>query len=306
MSPPNSDADADSDTDASGLPSLMMDRGSEALKTEMNDLEEIEIRQTRRGWCSELCGCDAKNEFKYYVNDGKQVFESLEEDTSCFCLVCCNSIHHYKAVVKKFDAVDEDEILTIIHPCACEMAACKCCCYQRATFESGGKQIGSIQETCYYCIPTFNIYSPDPDPDPDPDPNATKEADDSGKKLLYTVRPPTCCGGLFIDCCADGNHCAKNPEEPCCDRGCCRASFRFYHVGKPNERIDFNTDCKLGKISTKPKSLATHQFTDANILKVEFPDKAEFPDEAAIASVKGIFIGTAIFLNTIFFQGYNQ
>lgn len=240
-----------------------MDRGSDAFKEAVEGVEEMEIRQTRRGWCQELMGCEAKNEFKYYI-DGEKVFHSLE-DTDCFCRMCCNPIHPYKTEVKHHET--GEEMVTIDRPCACAHGPCKCCCYQNASFSSGGSEIGTITETCFYCIPTFDMH----------DENGTH---------LYVIRPPTCCGGLCVNCCAEGNPCGK---------GCCRFSFRFY---EPGESTGGDADYK-GTILVKPKSLATELFTDANAFDLKFPDGAS-------AAVKGMFIGTTIFFNSIFFEGQQE
>jgi len=38
----------------------MEDRGSNALKTHMSDCEQLELRQTRRGWFQECLGCEVR------------------------------------------------------------------------------------------------------------------------------------------------------------------------------------------------------------------------------------------------------
>ena len=143
----------------------------------------------------------------------------------------------------------------------------------------------------YNSIPTFNVCGPDD----------LKGSDGLSKKHLFIVRPPTCCGGCCINCCAEEkNPCAKKPEERCCDKGCCKVSFRFYKPSESGEEIDFKKAKYKGRIISKQKSLATHVFTDANAFDVKFDD------ESLTAAEKGIFIGTAIFLNTIFFEGQDQ
>ena len=44
----------------------------------------------------------------------------------------------------------EASLLEVDRPCACAAGGCKCCCYQSATFTSGGQDVGSIKETCYF------------------------------------------------------------------------------------------------------------------------------------------------------------
>jgi hypothetical protein len=123
-----------------------MDRGSNALKSHCNGCEKMEIRQTRRGWCQELMGCDAKTEFKYFVGSD-QIATSLE-DTDCCCRMFCSAIHPFKMVVKELNT--DAEMVSVDRPCASAVGSCKCCCYQTATFTSDGQAIGRIEEQ-FYC-----------------------------------------------------------------------------------------------------------------------------------------------------------
>ena len=123
-----------------------MERGSEALKSHMNGCAEMEIRQTRRGWLQECCGCEAKTEFKHFIG-GNQVFHSIE-DGNCFCRICCVSCHPYNMPVKELNT--EAEIMTVDRPCRCGMGCAKCCCYQEAMFTSGSNSLGRMEETCWF------------------------------------------------------------------------------------------------------------------------------------------------------------
>lgn len=128
------------------MQSNKMERGSEALKSHMTGLDKLEMRQTRRGWCQEILGCEAKTEFKYFVGD-TQVFHSLEDASFCcrFCLAPC---HSYKMTVKELNT--EAEIVTVDRPCTCPVGGCKCCCFQQATFSSNNNHLGHIKET-FFC-----------------------------------------------------------------------------------------------------------------------------------------------------------
>jgi hypothetical protein len=130
-----------------------MDRGTSALKSHTNNIEKLEIRQTRRGWLQEIIGCEANTEFKYFVGEGEskvQIAESIE-DTDFFCRICCQPIHPFKMVVKELNT--DAEMVTVDRPCAFALGSCKCCgcdiCFQKADFTSGDEKIGSIKETCY-------------------------------------------------------------------------------------------------------------------------------------------------------------
>jgi hypothetical protein len=115
-----------------------------------------------------------------------------------------------------------------------------------------------------YSVPRFVIYDGENNP-------------------MYKLHNPTCCAGMCVNCCAEGNPCGK---------GCCKISFRIF----PSDQSDTDGDAPyLGKILKKPKSLGIELFTDADAFEVDFPK------EATVAQ-KGVLIGTSIFLNAIFFE----
>jgi len=241
-----------------------MDRGTDALKSHVQNCEQMEIRQTRRGCIQELLGCEAKTEFKYFIGEN-QIAHSLE-DTDCFCRIFCNAIHPFKTVVKELNT--DAELVTVDRPLNCPKAACKCCLYQEATFTSGGDEVGMMKEECYYCVPRFTIYDPE-------------------QKPMYKLHSPTCCGGMCVNCCAEGNPCGK---------GCCKISFRIYDP----ELSDTDGDAPyLGQILKKPKSAMVEIFTDAETFVVDFPKEAT-------PAQKGVLIGASIFLNALFFEGDDE
>ncbi|KAL7577388.1 hypothetical protein ACA910_002114 [Epithemia clementina (nom. ined.)] len=243
-----------------------MDRGSETMKAHFAEPKEIEIRQTRRGWCQEIfLGCEARTEFKWFI--GENQFAQSLEDASCCCRFWCAPYHPFKMEVKELNT--DAEILTVDRPCRCPMGACKCCCYQFATITSGGNELGTIKEQCYFCIPTFKIF------------NHKEDA-------LYILHQPTCCGGCCVNCCAEGNPCAR--------KGCCKVSFRVYPASQ--EGNTGGDQPYVGMIMKKPKSALVEIFTDAGAFDVNFP-----PD--ATTDQKALLAGIAVFINANFFEGEN-
>jgi hypothetical protein len=157
------------------------------------------------------------------------------------------------------------ELLTVKRPCACPAAGCKCCCYQTALYSSGNTVLGSIKETCYFCVPSFKIM-------------------DASGQLIYLLHPPTCCCGVCMNCCTEGNPCG---------RGCCKVPFWIFD---PSVRSTNGGNAKhLGKILKKPKSTAVELFTDASAFEVHFP-------ESSTVEQKAVLVGTAVFLNAVFFE----
>lgn len=160
-------------------------------------------------------------------------------------------------------------MVTLDRPLACGFGNCKCCCYQSAKVTSGGEDIGYMKEDCFYCVPQFTVYAP-------------------GDAALYKVHPPTCCAGMCINICTEGN--------PCCGKGCCKTAFHVF----PADQADTDGDAPyVGKILKQPKSLGVEIFTDADAFDVSFPENST-PQQ------KGLLIGAAIFVNANFFEGQDD
>jgi Scramblase len=240
-----------------------MDRGTEALNARLKGCHEVEVRQTLRGWFQQwMCGCEARNEFKYYAN-GRQVGYSLEESVWCariFCQPC------YSWTMPIRDVATRTELLTVHRPCSCPLSPFKCCCFQSATVSSGGHHMGRVRENCYCCIPSFSVFN-------------------ESNRHVYTIHPPTCCCGTTVNCCAEGC--------PCSPRACCRVPFWIYPAGQLF--TDGPMAHRVGKIVKKRKNLLVELFTDANAFEVELPP-------SATTSEKAVLVGTSIFFNSLFFE----
>ena len=87
-----------------------MDRGTDALKTIVGPITQMDIRQTRKGWFQECLGCEAQNEFKYYV-DGNQVAYSLDESGFC-CRLLCPQVYPLKTFITDAER-SPNELLTV-------------------------------------------------------------------------------------------------------------------------------------------------------------------------------------------------
>ncbi len=83
---------------------------------------------------------------------------------------------------------------------ACPPGPWKCCLYQEMNFSLKGNDIGKIEEECFCCVPRYHI------------------TDASGEQI-YKVHSPTCCAGLCVNCCSEGNPCGK---------GCCKLAFHIF------------------------------------------------------------------------------
>jgi len=245
----------------------MGDRGTDALKTHLATTTKMDIRQTRRGWLMECCcPCQARSEFKYFINN-TQIANSLEESNCCMrCL--CGPCYAWSATVKEINT--EAELLKVERPCTmCPAGSCKCCCYQTAKVSSGGQPLGLVKETCYFCVPSYKVF-------------------DQNDNYLYLVHAPTCCCGMCPNCCAEGN--------PCCGKGCCKVPFWIFDPNQANTNGDAP---HLGKILKRPKSLSVEVFTDAESFEVTFPENASM-------AAKGTLVGAALLFNSLYFEKNSQ
>lgn len=240
----------------------MLERGNSMLKAHVSSEQSMMIRQTRKGWFQECLGCEAKDEYKFYKEGETEQFATALEDSNFFLRFCLVGMHPFKIAVVESRA--NDELLTVDRPCRCAVGSCKCCCFQEATISSSGQKLGSVKEQCFYCVPQFKAY-------------------DSEGGELYKMHSPTCCGGICVDCCAEGNPCG---------RGCCKASLRIY----PAAQNETDGDAPyVGQILKKPKSAASELFTSASAFDVSFPDSAN-------ADEKAVLIGSTLFFNANFFE----
>lgn len=248
-----------------------MERGEDQLSKHFgDDTKAISIRQTRKGWCVQcFCGCEVVDEFKWFnITDGKNdQFSTSLEESSCLARVCCSQCHEFKMVAKEEGS--GEEVLSMFRPWACGPGPCKCCCYQKMEFSQKGKKLGEIEELCFWCVPRMRI-------------------NDASGKPVYKVHSPTCCFGVCVNCCAEGNC--------CCGKGCCKVPFHIF----PHDQEDTDNGAPhAGKILKLPKSLTVELLSDAEAFDVTFPEDATTVQKAIIA-------GSAIFINATFFEGQEE
>ena len=135
-------------------------------------------------------GCDANEEFKISSFEDKNlVFLYIREETDFCTRLCLGSIRPFE--MKMFNGMDQSStsgpVVTSFHRyCRTPIHHCKCCCYQQLEIFNGGTQsIGKVQENCWFCVPSFNVYKP-------------------GGQTEYVLSPPTCICGVCVDVFAEG------------------------------------------------------------------------------------------------------
>eukprot|EP00980_Cylindrotheca_fusiformis_P005611 scaffold1184_cov132-Cylindrotheca_fusiformis.AAC.32 len=250
-----------------------MDRGTDLMKGTLGGCSKMEIRHARRGHCQECC-CITKSDFKYYDttnnddpdnNSNKQKVAFSKEEFN-FCCRCCIGLCHSFDMTVKAPNLPEDqnpEIIEVNRPCRCPIMSCKCCCYQEATVFSGDDDLGEIRESFWCCVPQFKVY-------------------DHDDETVYVIKPPTCCGGLCIDCFSEG--CP-------CPHGCLMLPFRVY---APGERTAGDAPY-IGKMLKIPKATLRDTFLETSFVELQFPEDAN-------TEKKGLLLGAYLLINALFFE----
>ncbi|CAJ1930649.1 unnamed protein product [Cylindrotheca closterium] len=252
-----------------------MDRGTDLMKGMLSECQKMEIRHARRGWCQECICCITKSDFKYYdttLNDDPEnnsnkhkVAVSKEEFNFC-CRCCIGPCHSFDMTVKAPSLPENQnpEIIEVNRPCRLPMCTCKCCCYQEATVFSGDDDLGEVREAFWCCIPKFKVY-------------------DHDDKTVYIIKPPTCCGGMCIDCCTEG--------APC-PHGCLMLPWRVYSADASRTNGDAPY---VGKMLKIPKATFRDTFNETSYVELQFPDDAD-------AKKKGLLLGAYLLINALFFE----
>ena len=140
-----------------------------------------------------------------------------------------------------------------------------------------GQAVGGMIETYWYCIPTYETYK------------GSTEA----KEPEYHIHMPTCCGGMCVNCCAQG----------CCN---CRIPFYFYnHDDDKDESMLFSSksapypnmphdkpEAQICKIWT---GLGQELFSDADTFECKVPDGADRDAKVRV-------IAATLLLNQLYFE----
>ena len=146
----------------------------------------------------------------------------------------------------------------------CMPGCMKCCCFQEVQVkDASGLNIGQIRELQWApFVPKFGLF------------NAT------GDVQTHVVHPPTCLGGVCINCCAEG----------LCS---CRQPFYIYDVANDVEGSQVSAITKIW--SGFKKEL----FSDAAHFEVTFPSTSDGKTKATIR-------GVCCLLNQLFYESQPQ
>ena len=245
----------------------------------LEPLQSITVVQSRRGCFQEMMGCEAPTEFHYYggtqegqrvsATKGNEIFDSLEE-SSCRLRTICAPNHKFRMPISTHmegEGVSGTEILSIDRPCKLPPGVCKCCCYQKVDVHSGGVYLGKVEEQFSCCVPKYMAF-------------------DKNDNAVYKMQQPTCVGGFCVDICAEGNPCG---------RGCCKVPFHLFPASNASSLYPSSDASPSGKILKEKASNLDELFTDSQIFKITFPEKAG-------AEEKGLLLGATVLINANFFE----
>lgn len=251
--------------------------GGSAYEALLGSASEFRISQTMKGCIQEMFGCEANSEFHFLIN-GEHVGTIEEQSSCCIRLICKNNRYWDTKMVAGQD-INAPAILTFHRPFRCIAGGGKCCCYQEVNVaagpkaEEGGTPLGKAIEGFYCCVPSFKTVTAD----------GTHE---------YDFHQPTCCGGMMVNCCAQG----------CCN---CRIPFLIYKAGGAESDTipssgstpvpGFENEQPQAQITKVWGGLAQEMFTDADIFELKAPDGAA-PD------AKARLIAGTLMINQLFFE----
>lgn len=119
----------------------------------------------------------------------------VKEDSGFCCRLCCGPIHPFKMNMSVGSIAGGAAVAKYERPTRCHAGNCKCCCFQEILAFDGVShyQIGSVKETCYFCVPQYDVK-------------------DASGETKYHIAMPTCFYCLpYV-----------------CAEGCCRVPFYVY------------------------------------------------------------------------------
>lgn len=244
----------------------------------LDQAPDFMIDQTRKGCLQELMGCEANSQFRF-LSKGQHV-AMIDEESSCLMRFFCKGARPwhtrmYADTLKEGRAQGTPLVYEFERPLRCDKGPCKCCCYQEVMARDPmGIDLGTVREAMWFCIPNFGVFD---------------KLDGGNHK--YDIHMPTCCGGMCVNCCAQG----------CCN---CRIPFYIYPPNGTEEQKFLSPgsaevpdmpgvpDAQICKIF---RGLGTELFTDADTFEVKCPEDADANDKARL-------IGATLILNQLFFE----
>jgi hypothetical protein len=225
----------------------------------------LKVVQTRKGCFQEMLGCEANTEMVISTMDApNDILFTAAEETPCWIRFCCPTIrnwdmHIYPGDTRKASPSTSDRLVSFHRELRCMPCPGKCCCKQEVSISAGGKDIGDVREALWWCVPMYQTHSPHDNTNPE-----------------YNLHMPVCCGGMCVNCCAEGTK--------------CRIPF---YVFPPGAKPDNGN--KIGFITKVWSGFTNELFTDADTFEVKFPEDATSDQKARL-------LGATFLLNQLYFE----
>jgi len=240
------------------------------------DAPAISVQQTRRGWIQELCGCEAKSEYRVYkghVEEGQPRDEGIPQlghllEDSPFLIRCCCAASRPFSMNFSVPDADGPTLLTFnkgwSNPIMCFVPLgadkdpltlpCCCCLPNLETVSADGALLGATKYLCdmYLCVPKFGVY-------------------DATGTQKYLLRPDTCCG-----CCVKVNCAPWGGVGPPSRALYVPFLIRDLETGEPLA----SPDGGAAFVAKVWSGLKKECCTDADNFHVVFPAAADVPDRA--------------------------
>jgi hypothetical protein len=223
--------------------------GKNSVTSCLDPYPDFWVKQTRRGCCQELMGCEALTEFKIATIDqpAQDILYSIE-DSDFWCRMCCAPIRPWKQTVTLGDQAGGQPIIKMDVPMACHPSPIQCCFHKTMTIMDGNDSpLGQAEVPFFWCIPVVKLH------------------DQTGNHK-YNIHMPTCWGGLCVDCCAEG---------------CCNCKVPFYIYKPENDEPEQH----VGKIIKMWRGLGDELFTDASNFQLMPPQGSDMEDKARLLAV---------------------
>ena len=187
-------------------------------------------------------------------------------ESSCFQRTCCKNNRAMKQTVwvgQNESAMTAANNLPVVmgqKGLTCGVAACSCCFNPYLDLFSGQNEpMGKVTVPFFFCIPAYKVFN---------DQNVQE----------YDIHMPTCCGGMCVNCCA---------------QGCCNCKIPFY-IYRPDQ-TDRGKGQEIGNIIKQWRGLGTEMFTDADTFTIDFPKDANTDQKARL-------LGATFLLNMMEFE----
>jgi hypothetical protein len=251
---------------------MTMDRNT--LGAMANNPIGVVIHQTRKGWCQELMGCDASQEYRVHALGGnrEQIGHADEMPYGCCDKHCLNSclckliwskwrpftinVSPQKGAPADIIAERKMNWLSFIcsggsMPTGC-VGCCCSACYQRMEVRSNTAVLGTTELPCYCCLPAL-------------------EVKDASNNPLYTIRK-------------------KGPwYSQCCMLPCRQQTFEIVLPGATDDE-----SAVIGTVKKLQGSLLKELMTDADTFEVKYPPNIT-PEHRALISASTFLIDMIFF-----------